>query len=276
VDPGQVRRAYSLIPPLGLLDVVKPGERFSFGLTLAGEALRFLPYFVLALPQMGAAGVGPGRGGFQMEAIWAQSSSIGGRQAVVRPGANMVHVPQASMTWDTARRAALRLSDELKRNGRLSIRFITPTRLIDRGSLVRTPDFGVFFRRLLERIDHLREQYAGEPPRGKDEIALLYGVADRVRLMDCDVRWVDFFSWSGRTRRHSPMGGFVGRADYASRDWDPLLPWLIFGQGAQVGKLTSKGNGLFEILAPGIEPYWNWMRRKEVVRDGHSSASDPG
>jgi hypothetical protein len=43
------------------------------------------------------------------------------------------------------------------------------------------------------------------------------------------------------------MGGFVGTAVYRSRHWPELLPWLLFGQGVQVGKLAVKGNGIYQV-----------------------------
>jgi hypothetical protein len=52
------------------------------------------------------------------------------------------------------------------------------------------------------------------------------------------------------------MGGLVGFAVYRSKQWDKLLPWLLLGQGVQVGKLTSKGNGVFQVDLPGKPGYW--------------------
>ena len=54
----------------------KPGERFEFGLTLFGRALQFLPYFVLAVPEMGRLGVGPGRGSSPSGAYGPQIHSL--------------------------------------------------------------------------------------------------------------------------------------------------------------------------------------------------------
>ena len=129
-------------------------------------------------------------------------------------------------------------------------------RLVERGELARLPDFGVFFRRLLERIDDLARQLAGQERRPAEDVQRLYALADRVRLVDADVEWVDLKSWSGRTRKHTPMGGFVGQARYRAADWTELLPWLIFGQGVQAGKLAVKGNGVFELVLPGRPGYW--------------------
>jgi hypothetical protein len=52
------------------------------------------------------------------------------------------------------------------------------------------------------------------------------------------------------------MGGFVGEALYRSKHWDALLPFLLLGQGVQVGKLTSKGNGVFQVEIDGRRGYW--------------------
>ncbi|RME42040.1 MAG: hypothetical protein D6791_18700, partial [Chloroflexi bacterium] len=84
-------------------------------------------------------------------------------------------------------------------------------------------------------------------------------LADRVRLVEDNTRWVEISSWSGRQRRKQWLSGIIGSATYRSHDWDDLLPWLILGQGTQVGKLAVKGNGVFEIDVPGEEPYWEWL-----------------
>ena len=52
------------------------------------------------------------------------------------------------------------------------------------------------------------------------------------------------------------MGGFVGYAVYRSKDWNRLLPFLLLGQGVQVGKLTAKGNGVFQVERSEMRGYW--------------------
>jgi CRISPR-associated endoribonuclease Cas6 len=138
----------------------------------------------------------------------------------------------------------------------LRVRFLSPTRLIDSDSLVKAPDFGIFFRRLLERIDELSKQHNGGTRRSPEEINELYQLADQVRLIEQSTQWVELWGPSGRTGRSTPMGGLVGAAVYRSKDWDRLLPWLLLGQGVQVGKLTSKGNGVFQVERNGKQGYW--------------------
>ncbi|MGH2538080.1 MAG: CRISPR system precrRNA processing endoribonuclease RAMP protein Cas6 [Candidatus Promineifilaceae bacterium] len=259
VDPGSVVRAYSLAPPLPLTDVLEPGGRFAFGLTLFGNGIEFLPYFVLALHEVGRVGVGHGRGKFAVEAITAINPLLGQMQIVLAPGEKLVRVPNLRMAWPEVAAAADSLLAGLG-EGDLTVRFLTPTRLEEQEKRpIQTPDFAIFFRRLLYRIDDLGRQFAGQPRRPAEEVERLTAAADRVRLVECRVRWLDLWSWSGRAQKEQPVGGLVGWATYQTADWRPLLPWLVLGQATQVGKLTVKGNGVYELTHVAVTGYWQWL-----------------
>lgn len=257
VDPGEVRRAYSLVPPYHLPDVLKPGECFSFVLTLFGQGMNYLPYFILAVPAMGETGVGPGRGKFELQAVCALNPSTYHIEYVLAPGQRMVRIPSMQMSWHQAFCAAQNLLQDMPDN-RLKLHFVTPARLIFDQHLVKTPDFGVFFRRMLARLDDIGRQYAAQDRRLPHELQSLNNMADQVRLVEQDIHWVDLFSYSGRTQTKSPMGGFTGTAIYQSHHWHELLPWLYFSQALQVGKSAVKGNGVFEIATSMQPAYWEW------------------
>lgn len=252
-EPGEVRRAYSLVAPLPAPDILEPGRRFSFVVTLFGSGARYLPYFILAVPDMGRLGVGPGRGQFDLEAIWAVEPFSGAAQAVLKPGEQVVHVPDVCSAWaQAAAQAGL-----LEPSETLQVEFLSPTRLIEGEALVKAPDFSVFYRRLLERIDDLARQYGGSiARRPREEMEERYRLADQVRLVESAVEWIDLWGPSGRTGRRTPMGGFVGRAVYRARQWGPLLADIVFGQGVQAGKLAVKGNGVYQVEMPGGSGYW--------------------
>ncbi len=256
VEPGKVRRAYSMAPPLPARQQLRPGEPFSFAISLYGEGLVFLPYFVLAMTEVGRLGVGPGRGRFHVRQIQAVDPLRGLIQDVLRPGAQLVQVPSLHADWEAAQAAASALAGTLRRE-EVTLCLLTPIRLTERERLVRMPDFAVFFRRLLERIDEMARQWNYGGRRAPEELDELYGYAERVRLVDANVKWMDLKSYSGRTKKERWFSGFLGQATYRSQDWLSLLPWLVLGQGVQVGKDTVRGNGMF-MLAQG-EGYWNWL-----------------
>ncbi len=265
--PGEERRGYALRPPTQTWQVSSQpargeaesnenlpglyalGERFEFGLTLFGSTLRFLPYFILAVPEIGRQGVGTGRGRFALRQVWADDPLGGRSEVVLAEGESLVHVPQPAIDEARVSEAAERLARAIEPAGRLRLRFLTPMRLIEAGVLLKSPDFGVLFARLLHRLDNLSQQFANGEERGEADRVALQAAADRVRLISAETEWIDVWSGSTRTGDRTPMGGFVGRATYAApiETWIPLLPWLVWGQIAQVGKDTVKGNGVYQI-----------------------------
>jgi len=243
--PGQERRGYALLPPAreSASDCLQPGQRFEFGLTLFGNALQFLPYFVLAVPEMGRAGVGPGRGKFALKSVWAINPLDGARECLLAENDTLVHTPTLMLNHARVVAAAEGLM------GNVEIRFLTPMRLIANEELLKTPYFATLFARLLKRLDDLEMQHGGGNRRAMDEVQTLHDLAKQVQPIETETRWVEV--WSGSTRRGtpSPMSGFVGRAVYAAAPevWRALLPWLVWGQLAQVGKDTVKGNGVIAV-----------------------------
>jgi len=107
-------------------------------------------------------------------------------QPVLQPGDSLVRVPDEAVTWQQVLAAAAHLQASLVDGIPLRLRFLSPTRLVYDEVLVKTADFGVFFRRLLERIDQLRAQFANEAGRAPEEIERLYTLADQVRLVEAE------------------------------------------------------------------------------------------
>jgi len=242
-DPGAARRVYSLAGPQPPLDTLAPNQPFQFTITLFGEGFRFLPYFVLAASAMGDVGVGPGRGRFEIVSIHAVNPLTGESGAILSEGEKVVRPRSLPIVWKDAEAAARAFPGEAD----VRVRFLSPTRLIDSESLVKAPDFGILFRRLLERVDELAKQHNGGERRPAEEVSELYALADQARLIEQSTQWIELWGPSGRTGRSTPMGGFIGLAVYRSKHWDRLLPWLLLGQGTQVGKMTAKGNGVFQV-----------------------------
>ena len=268
-DPGSVVRAYAVVPPQPPRQVVRAGDSFAFGLTLFGDGWRFFPYIVLAANEVGYSGVGPGRhegkGRFHLDEIGAFNPLSSQNNQLLKRGETLVKIAPVPVSFEDALMSSAPLQDQVQQSkGELTIYFHSPTRLEkmnEQGKKrpIRVPDFSVFFQRLLYRIDDLGRHFAHGEKRPKDEVLYLQGLADRVRLVNNDTEWVDLWSWSGRKRDRTPIGGLVGSATYQADEWGPLLPWLVFGQGTQVGKSTPKGLGVYSI--GGLQPsYWSWLR----------------
>lgn len=252
-NPGHERRGYSLIPPAADSTRLAPGERFSFHLTLFGEADRFLPYFVLAVPEVGRVGVGPGRGQFSLKRIDAEHP-LNGDEPVLAEGDTVVRPPQTLPGHRDICTAARVLAGQLSgRQPCLRIDFRTPLRLIVNKRLLKAPDFGAIFGHILLRVDHLAAQYAGAGQRPIEDRDRLWALANQVRLVEDGTMWVDVPSRSSRTGQKTWLSGLIGPARYfaPAETWRELLPWLLWGQVTQVGKDTAKGNGAYQIQIVG-------------------------
>lgn len=244
-----VPRPYAIRPPLDPTTRYQPGDRFTFGLTLFAQALNLFPYVILALEEMGRAGLGLKlaengwrRGTFRIQAVEAVNPLTGERQPVVRADEALVRVPDVPVTHA---QVLSRAEGIRAREGRLALHFLTPTRIVDQGELVKRPHFRPLFQRLLERLSALAREFSDTPLNL--DFQHLVQQAERVQLAVDEARWVELESYSTRLRRATPIGGFVGRATYWAEDWEPFLPWLVWGQFTQVGKDTVKGNGWYEM-----------------------------
>ncbi len=233
----------------------EPGERFEFGLTLYAQALQLFPYVVLAVGGCEQGGVGRKtrqaggrwrRGTFVVREVWAENSLTGERQPVMEAGDNLVQVPDVPITHQqVCEWANMRMPDH---GARITIRFLTLTRIIERDHLLK-PDrfhFQPFFQRLMERLEALSRDFSDTPLRFDDPRGLITA-AGRVRVDDNRLVWEELRSYSTRQRRATPTGGLVGTVVLEADDWTPFWPWLVWGQFTHVGKDAVKGNGWYEV-----------------------------
>ncbi|GAB4282414.1 MAG: hypothetical protein Kow0080_36340 [Candidatus Promineifilaceae bacterium] len=267
LDPGSVTRAYAIAPPYRPARQLQPGETFTFGLTLFGSGRQFLPYFVLAVMEAGkTTGIGSGRrqgnGRFTVNQITAIDPLRGQTQPLLQPGQTLVQMPQLVVD-DTAVHHFIQ-TQLLPAQGLLTVHFLSPTRLTEHKQQFKTPDFGVFFRRLLYRLDDLNRHFAGGERRDPDEVKQYSELADKVRLVESHTRWHELWSSSSRRGGKTPFSGFTGTAVYHADNWQPFLPWLIWGQATQVGNVTPKGNGLYQLTNGQWPLYWHWLQQKDV------------
>ncbi len=248
-----VPRPYTLKPPLRPWTRLEPGEEFAFGITLFAQAIGLFPYLILAVPEMGRIGIGQRlpengyrRGQFSLQRAESVNLLTGETQTLFQAGSTTIRAPGQAVTPTHVQEATDYLAGKLRENGGiLTITFLTPTRIIYSERLVHRPFFSPLFHRLLERLEALMQAYGGEtPPYVKDQLLPL---ADRVRLVEDDTRWVEVKSYSRRQDRTTPVSGFVGRATFQAAEWEPLLPPLIWGQVTHVGKNAVKGDGWYRL-----------------------------
>lgn len=252
-----VARPYTIQPPLtGAATLYRSGQPFNFGLTLYADALRLLPYIVLALQELETSGLGRRdrandwhRGTLRLEAIYAENPLTGQRAAISQRKERLVHVPDLPITHEQICQQAAQSPNF----GEIQLHFLTPTRLTAQGCLVKPGqlNFAILLARLLDRLESLALHFSSTPLQ-LDYPALLR-TAEGVRTVHDETQWVELRSYSTRQGRATPIGGLMGRVTFWAEDWRPFLPWLLWGQFTHVGKDAVKGNGWYH-LAIGPRP----------------------
>ena len=231
------------------------GERFEFGLTLYAQALQLFPYVVLAVGEFERSGVGRKtqqadgrwrRGTLAVQKVWAENPLTGERQPVMQAGDTMVQVPDVPITHQQVASSSQQLAVGSQK--RVTLRFLTPTRIIERGRLLKPGHFRFqpLFQRLMERLEALSRDFCDTPLRFDDPRGLIEA-AGRVRVTDNRLVWEELRSYSTRQRRSTPTSGLLGMVVLEADDWTPFLPWLVWGRFTHVGKDAVKGNGWYEV-----------------------------
>lgn len=239
-------RPYVVEPPLGGARAYAPGEPLAFRMGLFGAAAHLFPYVVMAAQSLSDVGLGRRipelggqRGRLSLQQIAAIDPLSGARQPLFTAGQRQVSAPGLPVDAAAVRSFARSLP-----TGQLTLRLLTPLRLVDDDHLVKQLTLRPLVQRLMRRLDDLSIAY-GEGPLGID-FAQLLALAATVQVVDDRTRWVDVVSYSTREHRRTPIGGLVGAITFAG-DLAPLRELLVWGSLVHVGKNAVKGDGWYTI-----------------------------
>jgi len=241
-------RPYVTRPPIDAARTYPPGEALQFGLGLFGSAAALYPYVVLAAHTLEQSGIGlrlrelgGRRGSLRITEIAAVNPLTGMHQQFYAAASGQIRQPGLAIDAEAVRSYAATLPTD-----RITLRFHTPMRLIEQDRLLKQIALRPLIQRLMRRLDDLSIAY-GDGPLNLDFRALL-DIADRVRVIEDQTRWIDLVSVSHRFGRRTPIGGLIGQATFAG-DLTLLRELLVWGSLEHVGKNAVKGDGWYSLIA---------------------------
>ncbi len=254
-----IPRPFVFRPPQTQQTRFEPGQGFEFDLVLIGRALDFLPYFVLSFRELAAEGLGLNRARCNLERV-EQIRSFPNGIGLQHCQTEVVYTAEDQLFRTTDVVSAdewikNRVHNVSAREGDgavqlLTIRFLTPTFLRADGEVIHRPEFHHVFKRLRDRINAL-STFFGDGSLDVD-FPELGRQAQKVRTISCDVKWLERFRTSSKTRQRHELSGFVGDATFEG-ELKEFLPWLVLGELAHVGRHTAWGNGWYR-LVPAVAP----------------------
>jgi CRISPR-associated endoribonuclease Cas6 len=240
-----IPRPFVVKPPLEPRTRYLPGEPLIFEFVAVGEAINYLPYFIVAFRELAEGGFGLNRARCTLPSIAAlnpqgeATAVYDGKEGVVRP-------PRENLTWSgfTGRAAAFNGLREL------TIRFLTPTTLKAEGEVVAVPQFHHLLKRLRDRVNALSYFYCGEAL--ELDFKALGHQAEQIKAVAVRSRWIDR---SRRTRKgeQQDLSGFVGEVTYRG-ELEPFIPLLLLGEYIHVGKNAAFGNGWYKLQTSTAHP----------------------
>lgn len=127
---------------------------------------------------------------------------------------------------------------------KVTLNFLTPTRIAYDGRLGLNLEFHILVRNLLRRLSLLSYFHGNGETLDLDFKGIIEKAKD-VKAVDRRLHWYDWERYSGRQEQHINMGGFIGEITFEG-DLSPFLPFIKAGEVVHVGKGTTFGLGNYE------------------------------
>ena len=220
--------------------LLEEGDEFAFEMVVVGDARKYLPYFLISVQNLAMTGFGMKgeRGRMRLVGVDVHKKEKKEWKEIFTLKDGLLDTSEEGFVWD----------DFVKMGGavsrRLELRFVTPTRIVERGRVVREPEFVHIVKRLRDRLNMLSVFYCG------GELGLDYkGLGERAEAVECverELEWVEQSRYMRGKRRWHPMGGYIGRMEFEG-EFGEFLPLLYAGEYLHLGKFAVWGYGRIKV-----------------------------
>lgn len=234
--------------PLDSRKVFKPTDNIYFDLILIGEAIKYLPYFILAFIELGKVGLGRNKIKYSLEKV-EDVFSLDEFNAMTiiyeRSTEKMIKQPKIICGED--------FFSDLNHNNLpkiISINFLSPTRIKYEGKFLSDHlTFHILVKNLLRRISALSYFHCHQVMNL--DFTDIINFARNFKTIYSDLHWYDWERFSTRQKTKMKLGGFKGIVSYELIDSDitrQLLAYIRIGELIHVGKGASFGLGQYKLL----------------------------
>ncbi len=208
----------------------------SFNLLLIGKAIDYLTYFILAFEELGKVGLGEKRSKYQLTTIY---------DTLQDPPKSIYSSQIKSLAADFKRKDFQNIIEETRgfSSEKITLNFLTPTRIKYRKEYVKEFDFEALIRSILRRFLTLAELHCDYKPKINPQDLLKR--AKEVSLLNSETHWYNYTRYSKRQDRRIDLSGFIGRVTFQGKISD-FLPYIKLGEYIHIGKNTSFGLGRYK------------------------------
>jgi len=248
-----ISHPFVLEPPLEEKELYTKEERIFFWLILIGKAIEYLPYFVFVFDELGKLGIGKGRGKYLLERVESYSIRKSEISEDVQKEGNIVYNGKDRIFFNDfpmiTGRQVEEISNSFQDTGKITLDFLTPTRIKFQNKLVSELKFPLLIRNLFRRISTLAYFHSDNLLDLK--YPELIKEAEDVTTIDSQLSWYDWERYSARQDSKMKLGGFKGRITFQENKTGLLkkfLSFILLGEYTHIGKGTSFGLGKYKII----------------------------
>ncbi len=212
--------------PLNMKSHYNVGDTLNFEVILIGKGIDYLPYFIYAFETFGRMGIGRERSRFYVKRVYK------GRR-VIYDGERL------SSGWNKPIQLRVKNIKEKK----LKMTFLSPTKIISKGKILKIPEFANIINALERRISLLKEFHNNQQDFKEKSLT---DSANNIIIIQDNLKEYPFKRYSSRQKRKIVMYGFVGSIVYKG-NFTPFMKILRLGEIIHIGKATSFGFGRYKI-----------------------------
>ena len=205
---------------------IKKGETMDFSLILIGNGIQYFPYFVFSIAYLCTKGLGRESSKFTISHIKKDNKVI-------------YKDKKLEKGWDKPEKIDLNYVN----TDAITINFISPTKLIHNGKLIRTPDFYVLIKAITRRLKLLQNYH--NIGYEKDNSPLLE-TSKNIKVVNYYFENIELKRFSTRQKRKIKYDAFKGRVTFKG-NITPFMELLKIGEIIHIGKATSFGFGRYKL-----------------------------
>jgi len=231
-------------PPLDEKQLYKIENKLDFDLILVGQAIDYIPHIILAFEELGKIGIGKNKEKYRDNGKYKLDKVI----STGRDSETIIYDGKSHIIDDTGVIDSADLFNVSSDSGcsKITLRFITPTRIKYDGNFIDDLNFEILMRNLLRRLSWLAEIHCDEK-WDLDWKGIISRAEEGVKTVHSDLCWHDWERYSNRQEKKLKMGGFMGNITFEG-ELAEFLPFLRLGEYLHIGKGTVYGLGKYEIV----------------------------
>jgi len=233
-SPGENTR-YTYIPHPFVIEspffIERPVHSLCFNLILFGNAIDYLPYFIYTFEELGNIGIGKDRQKYKIKEVTSKGSLVyDGETKILQNSPAPIMGDEIEAEIDSYKNSV----------HQLTLDFITPVRIKEKGRFTDRLDFAILFKNLTRRISLLSKYHCGEEWNAGEK------VPSDIKTKASNLFWRDLERYSSRQGMRMKLGGVMGEITFEG-NLSPYLPLLRLGEYTHIGKATAFGLGKYEI-----------------------------